>query len=150
MASGSRSRPPCRRRSTAPCTPSPSKSARRSSTSFAAGYRGPKLKWRGLGYLEALPRFHLLHPVLQFRVLCHWCAAVRHVAEVIEQRDHHQIGEADMGAGEEPMVFHQAVEFRKAEVSARQGRCDRRLVRGAAEKTRHQYAVEEDRAGNAG
>src|SRR5437763_17136786 len=159
MVSGSRTPPPCRRRSIAPCAPSPSRSARRSSTLSAVAYRtqligssyqvasapspprkrgsraclwpeqgviGEVTCWvpafagmtnqydrkpvslerRGLGHLEALPRLHLLNPVLQFRVLRHWRAAFRHVAEMIEQRDHHQIGETDVSAGQEPVVLH--------------------------------------------
>ncbi len=55
-----------------------------------------------------------------------------------------------MVAGEESVVLHQAVEFGKAQAGARQGRGDRRLVRGTAEKTGNQNAIEQDHFGNAG
>jgi len=45
------------------------------------------LLWRRFGHLEALAGFHVPHPVLQFPVLGHWLAAVRHAAEILEQRD---------------------------------------------------------------
>src|SRR6266850_5254199 len=91
--------------------------------------------WRRLRYLEALAGFHVADPALQFRVLGHRRPAVRHVAEIIEQRDYHQIGEADEVSREKPMIRHQPVDLRQAQAGARQGSSDRRLIGGAAEKT---------------
>jgi drug/metabolite transporter (DMT)-like permease len=50
-------------------------------------------RYRRLCDLEALPRFHLPDPVLQFRVFGKRPLAVRDPGEVVEQRDRHQIGE---------------------------------------------------------
>src|SRR5438105_3097323 len=103
---------------------SPSELRRRSTDSSAE-------LW--LGGDDAVSRLHQIPPGADLCARFQQLLPLGREREIMKDRDHEQIGERQLVAGEEFLVAHQALEFLEAELRARERLFDRSLVRTPAQ-----------------